>query len=46
MRRFLLYLGLMGMRKEGRDAVAELAVGRSRYLGMAGEKLARDFRVA
>jgi len=31
---------------EGRDGVAELAVGRSRYLGMAGEKLARRFGVA
>ena len=31
---------------EGRDGVAELAVGRSRYLGMAGEELARSFGVA
>lgn len=37
-------------RKGGRDGVAEVAgcwsVGRSRYLGMAGEELARRFGVA
>jgi len=47
--RFIAVVGIIGG-EEGRGGVGEVAgwllVGRSRYLGMAGEELARRFGVA